>query len=57
MRGEQSNPYAAKAKPSTAIRIGLAKRIDTIIRQVGVDVSQSVRKMCMFSEGGFVKMY
>ena len=56
MRGEQSNPYAAKAKPSTAIRIGLAKRIDTIIRYVGGDMSQSVREMCMVSESGVVKM-
>ena len=26
--GEQSNPYAAKARPSTATKIGLAKRIN-----------------------------
>src|SRR5260221_12955686 len=32
--GEQSNPYAAKAKPSTATKIGLAKLINTTIRQV-----------------------
>jgi hypothetical protein len=28
IRGEQSNPYAAKAKPSIATKMGLAKRIN-----------------------------